>query len=396
MRNANGGEMEYRPGWPNPNSLKGLCLRYMALTTKIDAIVASTSNHPAHTGLVVGLLEGGQGSIHGYGIAGGAPPAGDTLYEIGSVSKIFTTALLSILADEGTVELEDPVADFVAELSAFPPQVTLQHLATHTTGLPKMPSNILRSMLRDRGNPYAGYSTEDLLRYLSKHPPSARQMAARQVRYSNLGMALLGMLLARRLGGTYEAAVIRTICDPLGMSDTAIQIAPEHESRLAAPHNPRGKRGRNWDLPAFAGAGALKSTTDDLLTFLAAHLGRGPSELTRALQNCHSVRERTFAPPGALQRLVARVSGRELGDDRIQEGMALGWTVGRLPSGEAQVHWHHGATGGYRAFVGFVKARQIAVVVLANSGPTMQDGMFGTTATDRVGFATLELLVEGR
>ncbi|GMR11521.1 MAG: hypothetical protein BMS9Abin28_2354 [Anaerolineae bacterium] len=360
----------------------------------IDAIVASTSDHPAHTGLVVGVLMGDRGSAHGYGTAGEGPPTGDTIFEIGSVTKVFTTALLKLLAAEGTVALEDPVAGLAAELAAFPPQITLQSLATHTAGLPKMPSNIIRSMLRERGNPYAAYSTDDMLRFLSKHPPPVRRMEAKQVNYSNLGMALLGTLLARRLGEPYEAAIVSRICDPLGMADTGIQLMQDQERRLAAPHNPRGKQVRNWDLPAFAGAGALKSTAEDLLTFLAAHLGSGPSALTAPLQECHAVRARNFAPPGTLERLVTRVYGGMLNDDRIREGMALGWTVGRLPSAEAQVHWHHGATGGYRAFVGFVQAKRIAAVVLANSGPRMREGVLGTTATDRIGFAVLEQLVE--
>jgi len=360
----------------------------------IDAIVASTSDHPDHTGLVVGVLKGDQRFVQGYGTAGGAPPAADTIIEIGSVTKVFTTALLSILAVEGAVALDDSVASLAAELSVFPPQVTLERLATHTAGLPKMPSNVIRSMLRDRGNPYAAYFTDDLLRHLSKHPPSLRRVEARQVSYSNLGMALLGTLLARKLDLSYEAAIVGRICEPLGITDTCIQLMQDQERRLAAPHNPHGKRVRNWDLPAFAGAGALKSTTEDLLTFLAAHLGSGPSALTAQLQDCHAVRARTFAPPGALERLVARVSGGVLSDDRTQEGAALGWTVGRLPAGEAQVHWHHGATGGYRAFAGFVRAKRIAVAVLANSGPRMREGVLGTTATDRVGFRVLEHLVE--
>jgi CubicO group peptidase (beta-lactamase class C family) len=358
----------------------------------IDTIVASTSDHPANTGVAVGVLKGGQRSVYGYGTVGGAPPAGDTMFEIGSVTKVFTTALLSILAAEGVVALDDPVANLAGELSAFPPQITLQHLATHTAGFPKMPSNILGSMLRDRGNPYAAYPLEEMLRFLTKHPPSTRRLEARQVDYSNLGVALLGILLARRLGDSYEAAIASKICEPLGMLDTCIRLTPDQERRMAAPHNSRGKLSRNWDLPAFEGAGALRSTADDSLTFLAAHLGGVSSALTPPLQDSHAIRSRTFAPPMLLQRLVARVSGLDLDGDCTREGMALGWTVGRLTSGEVQVHWHHGASGGYRAFVGFVKEKRIGTVVLANSSLRMQDGILGTTATDRVGFAVLEQL----
>lgn len=362
------------------------------IPSSIDALANNLSDHPEHTSLVVGLLQGEQRSVHGYGTAGGATPTGDTIFEIGSVSKVFTTALLAILRAEGLVALEDPVSRYVDELAGYPESITLQRLATHTAGLPKMPSDIFGSMLRDPGNPYAAYSTEKLLRYLSKRPPAGRRLEARLVAYSNLGMGLLGTLLGRRLGDSYEAAITKKICEPLGMKDTCLQLNEDQEGRLAAPHNARGKTGRNWDLPAFAGAGALKSTANDLLTFLAAHLGYGSADMVAALQECHTVREQAFAPPGLMQRLLALASGQELGKDRTREGMALSWTVGRLPSG-AQVHWHHGATGGYRAFVGFVRASQTGAVVMTNSGLSMRDGLLGTTATDRLGFAVLEHLV---
>jgi len=360
---------------------------------EIDNIVASTSDHPAHTGVVVGVLKSNQRSIYGYGTIGGAPPAGDTIFEIGSVTKVFTTALLSILAAEGVIALDDSAADLATELIDYPPQVTLQRLATHTAGLPKMPSNILGSLLRERDNPYAAYPSEKLLRYLSKHPPSRASLEARQVDYSNVGVALLGILLARRLGDSFEAAIVSKVCEPLGMMDTRIKLTPDQERRMAAPHNPRGKRSHNWDMPAFEGAGALRSTADDLLTFLASHLGDVISTITSPLQDGHAIRSRTFAPPTPIQRLAARFSALDLIHDRILDGMALGWSVGQLPTGEKQVHWRHGATGGYRAFIGFVKEKRLGAVVLANSSLRMRDGLLGTTATDRVGIAVLEHLV---
>lgn len=381
------------------------------MQNQIDTIVASTSDHPAHTGLVVGVLQDGQRSVHGYGAADRDPPTGDTVFEIGSVTKVFTTALLSILVGEGALALDDPAAQLsilvgegaaalddpaagrISELADFPAQVTLHRLATHTAGLPKMPSNIIGSMLRDRGNPYAAYTLDAMLRYLSKNPPAQNRIRAGLVDYSNLGMGLLGMLLARKLEDSFEGAIRGRICESLRMPDTGIQLSADQERRLAAPHGSGGKAGHNWDLPAFAGAGALRSTANDLLTFLAAHLGDAPPAMKAPLQYCHAVRARTFAAPGLLQRLVARLSGQDLHHDRTREGMALGWTVGRLPAGATQVHWHHGATGGYRAFVGFIKDRRAAAVVLTNSGLSMRDALLGVTATDRVGFGILEHLV---
>jgi CubicO group peptidase (beta-lactamase class C family) len=364
----------------------------VSMQDKIDTIVASTSDHPAQTGMVIGFLKNDQRTIRGYGTVGDSPPTGDTVFEIGSVTKVFTTALLSILAGEGVIAMDEPVARLAPELVDFHPQITLQRLATHTSGLPKMPSNILGSMLRDLGNPYAAYTSEDMLRYLSRNPPSPRRMEARQVDYSNLGMGLLGMFLAKRVGGSYEAAIVDKICEPIGMVDTLIELTPIQERRMALPHNARGKPSRNWDLPAFEGAGALKSTADDLLTFLAAHMGDPTSDLTQHLQNSHVVRSNTFAPPNSLQRLAARVSNQDPLHNLTHEGMALGWTVGSLHSDESPVHWHHGATGGYRAFMGFVLTHHIGVVILANSGLSMRDGLLGATATDHVGFAVLEHL----
>lgn len=362
---------------------------------RVDRLVAARSDHPAHTGLVVAALDGEKGEVHGYGSVAGSPPSGKTQFEIGSVTKVFTTALLSLLVAEGQVALDDPVGVLSSELQRFPRQVTLRRLATHTAGLPKMPGNILGSMLRDRRNPYAAYSADDLLKWLSRRPPSISQLEVSLVKYSNLGFALLGRLLAQRLGESYETAVRSRICEPLGMQDTCIQLSDEQRDRLALPHGARGKPVHSWDLPAFAGAGALRSTANDLLKFLAAQLGQASAGLTGALQASHEVQERRFAPAGLLQRLLLRLSGDDRLDDRRQEGIALGWSVGRLRAGNQLMHWHHGATGGYRAFVGFVRSRAVGVVVLANSGLSMRDGILGTTATDRLGFELLEQLSAG-
>lgn len=376
--------------WGPPCELMGRNMRQA-----IETIVTTTSDLPPHTGLIVGTLEGGRRSVFGYGSLDGGSPAGDTVFEIGSVSKVFTTALLSILVADEVVSLDQPAAELSPGLAEFPRQITLLHLATHTSGLPKMPSNTLRSMLRNRGNPYANYTSTDLFRYLAGHPPAERRIRAGQVAYSNLGMGLLGTLLARKVGQTYEAAIDGRICAPLRMKDTVIRLTPDPQRRMAAPHRARGKHGQTWDMPAFEGAGGLKSTADDLLTFLAANLGAAPSSLAAALQACHQVRTRAFAPPGLLQRLTAPWTSQGPEEDPTHEGMALGWTVGRRSSGAAEVHWHHGATGGYRAFVGFVRPMRVAAVVLANTGPSLRDGLSGTTATDRLGFEILEHLVSG-
>lgn len=362
------------------------------MQSAVDSIVHSLPAYRENTGLVVGVVQHGRCSTFGYGRTqdtGLDPPRGDTVFEIGSISKVFTTSLLSITLANGQLHLEEAVRDLVPHLSGWPSELSLFCLATHTSGLPKMPSNIFRSMLRDWNNPYAAYSTADLLGYLSRHKPRGRLPAP--VNYSNLGMALLGFIVAQRLGDSYEQVVVKHVCDPLSLSDTRITLTSDQRGRLAPPHSPAGKPGHNWDLSAFAGAGALRSTANDLLKFLAAHLGEAPAILKTALGASHPIRTETFLPPGGLQRLLSGAL-RKGPDLRYRRGMALGWTVGHLHSGGKQVHWHHGATGGYRAFAGYVKDTDTGVVVLANSGLGFVDAILNTTATDDIGFKVLEHL----
>lgn len=369
------------------------------MNSAIDKIVGSLSDHQEHTGLVVGVINREGQAIYGYGRAndGGAPstgepPSGDTLFEIGSVTKLFTASLLAILEAEGRLSLDDAVRDHEPSLAHFPPEMTLLRLATHTAGLPKMPSNLLRSMLKDRSNPHAAYTTDDLFAYLSKHKPKGDLLASTQISYSNLGYALLGHILARACDSSYEQAVVSRICEELAMDDTRIGLTPEQRKRLAPPHTAGGKRNQNWELPAFAGAGALRSTASDLLKFLGANLGGRQSPLTEVATGCQQIRYEAFRRPGLPQRLVSGILQRGGGAQDRHQGMALGWFVGRLSSGGERVHWHHGATGGYRAFAGFVKSSGTGAIVLANRGPGRLDLLSSGTSVDEIGFEVLRHL----
>ncbi len=365
------------------------------MSAVIDNIVGALSDHPPNTGLVVGVISRDQHSAFGYGKAsdaGAEPPSGDTLFEIGSVTKVFTTSLLAILAADGLLKLDDPVRDLMPSLSNLPGEITLQRLATHTAGLPKMPSNLFRSMLRNRRNPYAAYTTADLLLYLSSYKPKKRRIGIDQINYSNLGFALLGHILAQSSGSPYEQAIIRWLCDKLAMPDTRIELTPEQQERLSPPHSANGKSILNWDLPAFSGAGALRSTANDMLRFLAAHLGMAQSPLTGVLQLCHKVCSEAFPADPQLRRLLSGLFQREQDTRNQRQGIALGWFVGQLGPPGRQVHWHHGATGGYQAFAGFVKSTETGVVVLANRGPGRLDLITSRSSADDIGFRVLEYL----
>ncbi|MGA8368478.1 MAG: serine hydrolase [Candidatus Acidiferrales bacterium] len=297
-------------------------------------------------GIVVGVIgpEGRRVIAYGQLEKGDPRPLnGDTTFEIGSATKVFTSLLLADMVQRGEVALDDPVAKYLPPGVTMPERngrsITLLDLATHTSGLPRLPTNMSP---KDPANPYADYSVERLYQFLSTYQLT-RDIGA-QYEYSNLGGGLLGHVLARRAGMDYEALVRSRICGPLGMNNTRITLTPEMKARLAAGHNAALDTVENWDLPTLAGAGALRSTANDLLTFLAANLGYTKSPL---------------APAMAAMLKVRRPTG--------QAGLevALGWHV--FTTNGKEIIWHNGGTGGYRSFIGFDPKAGVGVVALSNA-----------------------------
>ena len=301
-------------------------------------------------GIVVGVIgpEGRRVVAYGQLEKGDPPPLnGDTIFEIGSMTKVLTSLVLADMVQRGEVALDDPAAKYLPASVQMPErngrQITLVDLATHTSGLPPLPTNFTP---KDPANPYADYTVEQLYQFLSSYQLT-RDIGSRY-EYSNLGGGLLGHVLALRAGMSYEALVRSRICDPLGMKDTRITLTPEMKARLAVGHNQALEPVENWDLPTLAGAGALRSTANDMLTFLAANLGYTKSPLAPAMAAMLKVRRPTGQP------------GLEV---------ALGWHVRTIDGKE--IVWHNGGTGGYRSFMGFDPAARTGVVALSNTFTTM-------------------------
>jgi CubicO group peptidase (beta-lactamase class C family) len=312
-------------------------------------------------GIVVGVLEpGGRRRIVPYGkrAAGDNRPLdGETVFEIGSITKVFTALLLADAVQRGEVALTDPVAKYLPDTVTVPERgraITLQDLAMHTSGLPRLPDNMKP---KDPANPYADYSTAQMYEFLSRH--QLRRDVGAEYEYSNLGGGLLGHVLARRAGTDYETLVRTRIAGPLGMTHTGITLTPEMQALLAPGHNPGLERVPNWDLPTLAGAGALRSNADDMLSFLAVALGTpsfARSERERATDGTQSTLERAFASMLATRRPTGNASLE----------IALGWHVLKTP--ETEIVWHNGGTGGYRTWIGYEPKSRTAVVVLSNAG----------------------------
>jgi serine-type D-Ala-D-Ala carboxypeptidase/endopeptidase len=298
-------------------------------------------------GIVVGLLDAdGHTRVVAFGDPGpGQPPLdGNSVFEIGSISKVFTATVLADLVQAGKVRLDDPVQRYLPDSVRVPSrngkQITLANLSEQNSGLPPMPTNFHP---KDPNNPYADYSVQQLWDFLS-HYTLTRDPGA-QFEYSNLGVGLLGQALSRASGESYEAMERGTVWQPLGMEHTSITFTPWMKQHLALGHDAGGAVTANWDLPTLAGAGAIRSTTNDMLTFVAAnvHPERGPLEQAMAFAQAQR------APGGSPTMRIG-----------------LNWFT--LHVGNDSIVWHNGGTGGYRTFIGFEPARRVGVVVMTNSG----------------------------
>ena len=282
----------------------------------------------------------------GTGRGEGVVTAQDT-YEIGSVTKVFTGMLLASLAGAGTLSPEQPVAEllpgrtFASDATAA---VTLAELASHRSGLPRLPTGsvlanlrLTLAVLRGR-DPYRGMGREDFLRRATRAAPTGPRGG---FAYSNLGMALLGHALAESTEGgegRYAALLERELLGPLGMGATSVRT-PGSAVVCAVPHRSDGRAVAPWVSPGYAPAGVgVLSTARDLSRLLGAVLaGRAPGQ--------EATRPRYDAD----------------GPNRI----GLGWLT--LTREGREMTWHNGATGGSRSFVGFDRERGRAVAVLSNT-----------------------------
>jgi len=300
-------------------------------------------------GIVVGMIGPDGRKLVSYGALETGDPRvlnGDTIFEIGSVTKVFTSLLLADMVQRGEVALTDPVAKYLPAGVKMPERngrrITLEDLATHTSGLPRVPSNMKP---KDAANPYADYTVAQLYEFLSSYQLT-RDIGS-QYEYSNLSGGLLGHVLALRARMDYGELVRTRITVPLGMKDTVIALSPELKARLAMGHDDKLKTVANWDLPTLAGAGAIRSTANDMLTFLGANIGYMKTALAPAMAAMLTVRRPTGSP------------GLEV---------ALAWHI--FTGGGRDLIWHNGGTGGYRSFIGYDPKSRIGVVVLSNAETT--------------------------
>lgn len=296
-------------------------------------------------GIVLGFVDpDGSTRIHHHGSAGpGTRPLGpESVFEIGSITKTFTGALLADMVARGEVRYDDPVQKYLPDGVTMPArgdrQITLVDLSTHFSGLPRRPDNLGST---DPANAYADYTPDRLYGFLSGH--ELRRAPGAEYEYSNLGVGLLAHVLELRTGMSYEELVRDRILEPLGMDRSGVELRGPLAEWMTKGHDASGQVVPYLDIMTLGGAGELRSSADDMLAYLKAHLEPPQSPVEHALHATHRVRERV--------------------DENV--GRTLGWQT--WEPGERRMLLHGGSTHGYETMVGFDPGLGVGIVLLTNS-----------------------------
>jgi CubicO group peptidase (beta-lactamase class C family) len=258
------------------------------------------------------------------------------VFEIGSISKVFTATLLATFVVNGKLGLDHSIQKFFDFKMNADQEITFKELANHTSGLPRLPSN-LNLLIADPNNPYKNYDEEKLKQYLTEEM-EVRQSPGTKFEYSNLGAGLLGYILANYSKSTYHELLDNFIFSKYGMfSSTANREKIKGE--LVKGLDKDGNETSNWDLNVLVGAGGILSSTEDLSKFALAQLNPENEELVLTQQPTFTI------------------------SDRMKIG--LGWHMVKMSFGN-EVIWHNGGTGGYTSSMAIDLKNKSGVIILSN------------------------------
>ncbi|MFO1487992.1 MAG: serine hydrolase domain-containing protein [Verrucomicrobiota bacterium] len=312
--------------------------------------------HEIHS-MAVGVLKA-DGGVETFGYGGNPVPGPDTLFEIGSITKVFVASVFVILVDEGKLHYDDTIR------SILPPEVkvnqlvgdlTLRELALHTAGLSRQPDTLqqLRYYIDFAfagRNPYEYIDKPYLYRYL--HTLYVEKPEDRRYEYSNIGYGVLAHLIELKTGKSLPELVQEKICGPLNLRDTGFTWTEEQRRRAAPPHVGdapqflrRNRAIRDWDMGEIMRAsGGMHSTIHDLLIFAQSNLGLSGLALDRQLALTHQI---AFHAP--------------------EEDISPGWMINHYPEWNSNLMFMNGILSGYSAYLGMDTDKQVAVAVLVSN-----------------------------
>jgi serine-type D-Ala-D-Ala carboxypeptidase/endopeptidase len=335
----------------------------------IDSIKAYIETQVANkmsNSIIVGIVDASGKHIVSAGVKSATNrtlPDGNTMYELGSVGKLFTTLMMADMGLKKELDYNAPIAQYLPKTVKIPSkngkEITSLHLSTHRSGLPRMPYNMDP---KDIDNPTADYTINQLYENLAN--TQLRGDIDSRWSYSNVGYGLLGQVLIEVSGKDFETLLKQRLTAPLNMNSTVVNLTPALKKNMAIPHLQYGHPTNNWQNGGLSGAGCALSNMNDMLTFAAANVGLIKTDLSAAMELTH-VKQ-----------------GKKDGNDGF---ITMGWTI--MNEDNEHLLWKDGATGGYRTFIGIDKKKKYGVIILSNCGvsPVTDLGLHILDTTNNLG-----------
>jgi D-alanyl-D-alanine-carboxypeptidase/D-alanyl-D-alanine-endopeptidase len=333
---------------------------YKEISTPVKNFIFDQIVNKSKAAIVIGVVDPDGTKIFSFGnmsTAHNIPVNQNTFFNIGSITKTFTTLLLADMVKQGIVNLNDPVEKFLppsVKVRQFNgKKITLEDLADHTSGLPEWPSNVWLNNTVGDINP--NYNATQLYQALSD-TKLMREPGA-QVQYSSFGIGLLGHVLSLKSGVIpYEQLVKDRILDVLGMNDTKIALSQNETNNRFPVGHLGGKEIITPRIPTIlADSGAFRSTAPDMLKYVSANLGLIHTKLDDAMQLGHLIRHTS---------IIANPMN-------YSEFRGLGWRV--LTNFATETITHTGAINGWNAFAGFIPTKQVGVIAMCSCDSTDAD-----------------------
>ncbi len=317
----------------------------------VQAMIQREVANKRSKSIIVGIVDASGRKIFAAGVKSESDttlPDGNTIYEIGSITKVFTSLLLADMSLQKQLNLNDPISGFLPKNIKSPKrngkEISLLSLSTHRSGMPRFPYNVDPKNI---DQPYIDYTVDQLYEHISHfEPPYAIDS---RWRYSNVAYGVLGQILTLVAKKDFETLVTANICQPLGMYNTGISLTAKQKANLAIGHAETGTEKGLTELGAISAGGALRSTVNDLLSFAEANLGLMKTSLLPAMQLTHLLQAK-----------------KDVNDTFT----TMGWT---LVNEDGYVLFKDGGMPGYTAFLGIDKKNKFGVVVLSNSNNSVTD-----------------------
>lgn len=359
------------------NTIKSECNRLAAAYLK---------NSPG--ALTIGICDKGSKQIFYYGEtekSNNTLPDSNSIFEIGTLTEAFTCILFADRTLKGIMHIDDKLQDYLPVSvpspiyqpvvckpvddskdyysypddknmrikikpylctpdTTFQPQpIILCYLASHTSGLPNLPFNFSS---KNKMNPYADYTSENLYKFLNNY--ELDKSIGFHYSYSEIGIALLGLAISRKMNKDYDSILIKNFLDTMKMNDTRIHLSINQNKRLLQGYSENGLKTVPWTADVFASVVGLKTTPSDMMKFISQNISVEKNYLTNLLNYTHNSRLK----PGGLF------------DENLE--IAMGWKIIPLGIESQKIVMQSGMTGGFAAFAGFVETSHTAVFVLSS------------------------------